>query len=451
MPSRELLLLDQLSSRLYLLPVGSHGSITLLSGSVEENERARPYLALPSHHLLYADPGAISPFAVPDSELAGVLERLQVDGLRVASAPALEPDSRALPLFGNLVDPTWLSIQLGGQCDSKCTFCFTEWIRHEPKLTFQQAKRALDEAAEIPTMEATVFTGGEPTIRNDLMELAGYAAARGFQSIGLQTNGHQIADPIYLDRIAAAGINEILLSLHGARASTHDRITCHPGSFDLAHRALVALGRRKDVATEVNFVVCLQNKHEAAEIVALVCDAAPTASIRYSFPIVEGAAYDNIQATLPTLEVYVETVAKAVRLAHTYNLRVSTANVPPCISAAVGLPSNYVLSQRRTMLGISPFVSSSTRRGELSAKVAACEACMFTRDCGGLQLAYLREFPLAYQHFRPVLVPTRHRPGLPLLSLSWRHRLWGKVAGLFCRYESSPWWRGPFHNWSICI
>ena len=311
-------------------------------------------------------------------------------------------------MFGNLVDPTWLSVQLGGQCDSKCTFCFTEWIRHEPKLTFQQAKRALDEAAQIPTVETVVFTGGEPTIRNDLMELAGYAAVLGFRSIGLQTNGHRIANPVYLDRIVTAGFQKVLLSLHGVRASTHDSITCHRGSFELAHRALTALGRRKDVATEVNFVVCPQNKHEAREFVTLVRDAAPAASIRYSFPIVEGAAYDNIEATLPTMESYVETVAQAVRLAHSYNLRVSTANVPPCVSSAVGLPPNYLLSQRRTMLGVSPFVSSSAQRGELSAKVAACEACLFARDCGGLQLAYLREFPLAYQHFRPVLAPTRH-------------------------------------------
>jgi MoaA/NifB/PqqE/SkfB family radical SAM enzyme len=408
MASRELLLLDQLNSRLYVLPVDTQGSVTLLSGSVEENEHVRPYLALPSQQLLYADPRAISPFAVPDNDLAGVLERFRVDGLRVASAPALEPDSKALPLFGNLVDPTWLSVQLGGQCDSKCTFCFTEWIRHEPKLTFRQAKRALDEAAQISTVEAVVFTGGEPTIRNDLMELAGYAAACGFQSVALQTNGHRIANPLYLDRIVNAGIQKVLLSLHGARASTHDRIARHPGSFELAHRALIALERRKDVATEVNFVVCPQNKHEAREFVDLVRNAAPAASIRYSFPIVEGAAYDNIEATLPTLESYIEAVTEAVRLAHSRNLRVSTANVPPCVSAAVGLSSNYVLSQRRTMLGVSPFVSSSTRRGELSAKVAACEACTFARDCGGLQLAYLRKFPLAYQHFRPVLDPTRH-------------------------------------------
>lgn len=407
MTIRELLLLDQFDSRLYVLPVDARGSVTLLGGSVEDDERARPYLALPSQQLLYADPRAIAPFSVPDDELSGVLERFEVDGLQIASAPALEADSRALPLFGNLLDPTWLSIQLGGQCDSKCTFCFTEWIRHVPKLTLQQAIQALDEAAEIPTVEAVVFTGGEPTIRNDLMELVSYAAARGFQSIALQTNGHRIANPVYLDRIVTAGVNEVLLSLHGARASTHDRITCHPGSYELARRALVALGSRKDVSTEVNFVVCPQNKHETREFVTLVHGAATAASIRYSFPVVEGAAYDNIKTTLPTLESYVKTVATALRLAHSYGLRVSTANVPPCVSAEVGLPPSYVLSQRRSMLGVSPFVSTSTRRGELSAKVAACEGCLFAPDCGGLQLSYLREFPHAYQHFRPVLDPTR--------------------------------------------
>lgn len=398
----ELLLLDQLNSRLYALPVDARGSVTLLSGAIWDNEQIRPYLALPSHQFLYGDPTAIAPFIVPDGQLAGILRKFQVDGLRAASAPAFEPDTRALPLFGNLVDPTWLSIQLGGQCDSKCVFCFTEWIRHEPKLTFQQATLALDEVAEIPTVKAVVFTGGEPTLRNDLIELVAHAAARGFRSIGLQTNGHRIADPVYLERIVDAGINQVLLSMHGSQASTHDRIARHPGSFELACRALGMLGGRKDVTTEVNFVVCPQNMGEARGLVALVRDTASAASIRFSFPIVEGAAHDNIDATLPTLKDYAEAVMEARRLADSCDLRVSAANVPPCVSAAVGLPANYFLSQRRSMLGVSPFVSTATLRGELSAKVAACDSCLLTQDCDGLQLAYLRKYSRAGEHIEPI-------------------------------------------------
>ena len=44
MPSRELLLLDQLNTRLYVLPVGLGGTVTLLSGSVEETSVPVPYL-----------------------------------------------------------------------------------------------------------------------------------------------------------------------------------------------------------------------------------------------------------------------------------------------------------------------------------------------------------------------------------------------------------------------
>lgn len=398
----ELLLLDQLNSRLYVLPVDASGSVALLSGSVENGEHIRAYLALPSHQVLYVDPEAIASFIVPDGEIAGALRKFQVDGLRIAGAPAFGSDSRTLPLFGNLADPTWLSIQLGGQCDSKCIFCFTEWIRHEPKLTFQQARLALDEAAGIPTVQSVVFTGGEPTLRSDLIELVTYAAARGFRSIGLQTNGHRIADPVYLERITIAGVNQVLLSLHGCQASTHDRIARHRGSFELAHCTLCALGGRKDVATEVNFVVCPQNLHEARDLVALVRDTAPAASVRFSFPIVEGAAHDNIEATLPTLRSYTETVTAAYRLANSCNLRVSTANVPPCVSAEVGLPPSYSLAQRRSMLGVSPFVGIAARRGELSAKIAACESCLLNRDCGGLQLAYLLKYPLAHEHITPI-------------------------------------------------
>lgn len=403
----DLLLLDQVTSRLYELPVGSPGSVTLLSGSVDDNERVRSYLALPSRELVYADPIAIAPFVVEDSKLSDVLTRFDVDGLRTASSPLLEPDRRTLPLFGNLVDPTWLAVQVGGQCDSSCTFCFTEWIRHQPKLTFEQIIGALDEAAGILSVKDVVFTGGEPTLRTELPSMVAHAAERGFRLIGIQTNGHRIADPAYLDRLASEGMNQVLLSMHGAHSATHDGIARRPGSHKLAYRALIALSDRAEVRTEVNFVICPQNIHEAQEIVALVSAVSPTTSLRFSFPIIEGAAFDNRKTVLLTLESYVEAMTGVMRSARDSGIVVSTANVPPCVATEIGLPPTYALSQRSSMLGISPFVSSSIRRGELSAKVAACEGCVFDTDCGGLQLAYLRRYPLAGQNVKCVTEATK--------------------------------------------
>ena len=403
MSDSELLLLDQINQRLYVIPLGALGAVAISAGYVECDESIRPYLALPSAELLYADHSAVAPYAVRDADLSIVLKRFEVYGLQRTGLPnTVAAYAEQVPWYGNLTDPTWLSIQLGGQCDSRCSFCYSEWIRHQPKLESRLARIALEAAASMPTVKAVVFTGGEPTLRGDLPDLVTHAAALGFRTIGLQTNGHRLADPGYLARIDASGVTEILLSLHGSRSLTHDRIARHQGSYSLAYRALTALGRRYDITTEVNFVVCPDNMDEAEDLVHLVHAAAPKASIRYSFPIIEGAAFDNIEASTPTLEAYLSAVTNAKRAASKLGVWVSATNAPACISDAIGLPANYLLPKRRSMLGVSPFVSTSTPRGELAAKVDACESCSLALDCVGLQLAYLRKYPMAPQHVRPV-------------------------------------------------
>ncbi|TDD80483.1 radical SAM protein [Actinomadura rubrisoli] len=398
MHATELLLLDHADRRLHLVPVDALRSAVLGGpGHVDPDRPMVECTALPSGQVIYVLADEIRPHALPDDAVSAVLTRFAVTGLRPANSPMLATDRRTLPMFGNLADPTWLSLSLGGQCGSKCVFCYTEWIRHEPKLTFDQAVRALDEAISIPTVEAVVFTGGEPTIRKDLPELVRHASKQGYGAIGLQTNGHLIANPLYLNGIVESGVTNILLSLHGARPETHDRITRHRNSFTLALRALKSLAVDDRVMVEVNFVVCVQNAWEVEDLIELISQVAPAATVRYSFPIVEGAAYDNAESTLPSLQAFVELISGTVSRA-AGGTTVSVANVPACISSKIGLANTYTVSQRRSMLAVSPFASSRTLRGEVSAKLQVCGGCRFSDECDGLQLAYLRRFSQAYRH-----------------------------------------------------
>ncbi|MFF1924021.1 radical SAM protein [Streptomyces sp. NPDC058221] len=398
MTTSELLLLTHDDQRLHLVPVHALRSVLLFSAGDGDPDRAAvACTALPSGQLVHVNRDEIGPHLLPDEEISAALTRFEVTGLRPAHSQRPAGDPEAVPMFGNLADPTWLSLSLGGQCDSACVFCFTEWIRHEPRLTREQAMRSLDEAASIATMEGVVLTGGEPTLRKDLPGLVRHASAKGFGSIGLQTNGHRISDPRYLDELVESGVTHVLLSLHGARRETHDGIAGRRDSFALALRALTLLASDGRVVTEVNFVVCAQNVPEVEDFLDLVCRIAPNTSVRYSFPIVEGAAYDNVEATLPSLGTFTDGVSAAVVKA-AGTTPVSVANVPPCISSAVGLPPTYTLSLRRSMLGVSPFAGSAALRGEVAAKLQECGGCRFADDCDGLQLPYLRYFPQAHQH-----------------------------------------------------
>ncbi len=57
-----------------------------------------------------------------------------------------------------------------------------------------------------------VFTGGEPTLREDLSELIRYAEQKGMVS-GLLTDGQRLADPEYLDMLLQTGLDHIMLNL----------------------------------------------------------------------------------------------------------------------------------------------------------------------------------------------------------------------------------------------
>jgi hypothetical protein len=98
------------------------------------------------------------------------------------------------------------------------------------------------------------FSGGEPTVHGRLPELISYAKSIGMERCCIITNGLRLAEESYLCTLKGSGLDEILFSLHGPDAETHDEITQRKGSFDRISTALdnaVKLG----VAIRINTVV----------------------------------------------------------------------------------------------------------------------------------------------------------------------------------------------------
>jgi hypothetical protein len=87
--------------------------------------------------------------------------------------------------------------------------------RVERELTTQEWKSILDKAwaAGIPHI---VFTGGEPTLRDDLPELIAHAERNG-QVSGLLTDGLRLADGDYLNRLLQTGLDHLMLILQPSK------------------------------------------------------------------------------------------------------------------------------------------------------------------------------------------------------------------------------------------
>jgi radical SAM protein with 4Fe4S-binding SPASM domain len=110
-----------------------------------------------------------------------------------------------------------------------------------------------------------VLSGGEPLIRPDILDIARYASDRNL-IVALATNATLI-DAEMAERIKAAGVRRVSVSLDGADAPTHDLFR-GAGAFQ---RALVGMAHlsQAGVATQINTTVARHNVHQMPETLVL--------------------------------------------------------------------------------------------------------------------------------------------------------------------------------------
>jgi cyclic pyranopterin phosphate synthase len=107
----------------------------------------------------------------------------------------------ALPVLPELRDAdarrvSYLRISLTDRCNYRCTYCMPEegvdLVSRADVLSFEEIERLV--RALVPLGVRRVrLTGGEPTVRKDLVELVGRLAALGLDDLAMTTNGQLLA------------------------------------------------------------------------------------------------------------------------------------------------------------------------------------------------------------------------------------------------------------------
>lgn len=150
-------------------------------------------------------------------------ELLRPDG--ACPVHALELETIA-PFSARPTAPYRLDLALTYRCNNDCAHCYN--VQHplpgaKPvELDTGGWKRVLDRAWELG-IPHIVFTGGEPTLREDLPELIAHAERNG-QITGLNTNARRLADPAYVDRLVQAGLDHVQITLESCDPDVHNRM-----------------------------------------------------------------------------------------------------------------------------------------------------------------------------------------------------------------------------------
>jgi radical SAM protein with 4Fe4S-binding SPASM domain len=154
-------------------------------------------------------------------------------------------------------------IALTHRCNLHCLHCYARekpnpQDNSAPELSTGQWKKIIDDLREAGCLYL-LLTGGEPLLRDDFADLYSYTKRKGLL-ITLFTNGTLITGQM-ADLFRELPPWQIEISLYGADAATHDRITGVPGSFTRSLQGVEELAARKIKFTLKSILMTL-NAHE---------------------------------------------------------------------------------------------------------------------------------------------------------------------------------------------
>lgn len=137
------------------------------------------------------------------------------------------------------------------RCNLKCRHCYAAGCANrEEELSHEEALRAIDGFAAFGC-PVLLFSGGEPFVREDILELAAYAKSKGLRVV-FSTNGTLIT-PDIVSRIAEIGVSYVGISIDGTQ-QTHDTFRGVPGAYE---KSLNAIRLCRDAGIKVGLRVTL--------------------------------------------------------------------------------------------------------------------------------------------------------------------------------------------------
>jgi radical SAM protein with 4Fe4S-binding SPASM domain len=160
-----------------------------------------------------------------------------------------------MPFSARPTAPYRLDLALTYRCNNDCAHCYNvshpSLISSPPQseeageapsigvraeLSTSEWKRVIDKAWDLG-IPHIIFTGGEPTLCENLPELIAHAEHNG-QITGLNTNARRLSDARYVDKLVQAGLDHVQITLESCEAEVHDQMIRTQGAFSQTVKGL---------------------------------------------------------------------------------------------------------------------------------------------------------------------------------------------------------------------
>lgn len=296
-----------------------------------------------------------------------------------------------------------LELLIGYSCGQRCAFCMESARMKEfvsSPVSVAEIVRALAVQRRRGASSVSFCGSGEPTLHPRLADALKAAKSLGYET-ELISNGSRLADPAYAARVLPL-VDRLWLSVHGADAASHDRLTGKAGSFEALRRAFALARRREGLLLGSVTVVTRRNAARAADILRTALDAG--ASACQLTQVVPMGRAERGYARLAVPHSWWRTAVPELNaLARGRGAALLCAGVPLCALGAL-----WRLSRERELpMTVSVDRAWSGGRAVLRAedllplaeaasgrvKPAACSACAKREECIGVSRPHAGAFP----------------------------------------------------------
>jgi len=290
-------------------------------------------------------------------------------------------------------------VKLGFRCNNNCLCCPVDHLKRLGDQPLAKIKEELLEGIRRGAKEV-VLTGGEPTVRPDIVEIVKFCKEAGYEFIQIQSNGRMFSYKSLCEKLIDAGVTEFSPSLHGPRAEIHDYFTRSPGAFNQVVQGiknLKGLGQTviiNSVITKFNYKLLPET---ARLLVGLGVD-----QYQFAFPHLVGAAWKNADLICPKKSVIEPFVKKGLDVGIKAGISVMVEAYPFCFLKGYEAYSSDLFTPPADVMYSTGLIPNEHLKRKKTAKVKneKCKKCRFYNICEGPWKEYPERF--GWSEFKPV-------------------------------------------------
>ncbi len=281
-----------------------------------------------------------------------------------------------------------LDVVLGYDCNLACSYCTITAEMRLRALPTARVAREIERAA-LRGFKDIAFTGGEPTIRDDLPALIRHARRKGFEHVKIASNGLRYAHAPYLDHLVAQGADRFHVSMHAEGDADYERTVRREGTARLRREGVQNL-----VTRGLDPVADLILKEDTyRQITPWIAGLVAQGVRRFALWLVsltdENAK--NVEQ-LPRISEVAPFVIEAFDEARRGGYEVVSLHLPRCFLPGYEDHVRHPGADLVTVVTPDEVFDLKDSRLGGGVKPAGCAGCRFAAECPGLRQDYVERF-----------------------------------------------------------